>query len=66
MRVVRTSSREESRRKKKGTSGDLARCYISFYVVLLFQTGAQNWSINSLLPSALQDVMMWNANNQKS
>jgi len=33
---------------------------------LLFQTGAWNWSINSLTPSALHDVMMWNADNKKS
>jgi len=35
-------------------------------VVLLFWTGTRNWSINSLTPSALHDVMMWNTNNQKS
>jgi len=28
--------------------------------VLLFQTGAWNWSINSLTLSALHDVVMWN------
>jgi len=34
-------------------------------VVLLFRRGAWNWSINSLTPSALHDVMMWNTSNQK-
>ena len=29
-------------------------------------TGSQNWSTNSLTPSALHDVMMWNTNNKKS
>ena len=35
-------------------------------VVLLFRTGASNRSINSLTPSALHDVLMWNTDNQKS
>ena len=35
-------------------------------VLLLYWTGARNWSINSLNPSALRDVMMWNTSNQKS
>jgi len=33
-------------------------------VVLLFQTGAWNWSINFLTPSTLHDVMMWNTDNK--
>jgi len=37
-----------------------------YVVLLLFQTGARNWSINSLTPSALHDVIMWNTDKQKS
>jgi len=33
-------------------------------VVVLFWTGAWNWSINSLTPSALHDVMMWKTSNK--
>ena len=39
---------------------------LGYVVLLLFWTGARNWSINSLTASALHDVMMWNTNNQKS
>ena len=35
-------------------------------VVLLFRTAARNWSINTLTPNALHDVMMLNTSNQKS
>ena len=60
-------------RERRKTSGDFARGYISDckaplgnVVLLLFRTGAQNWSINTLISSALHDVMMWNTSNQKS
>ena len=43
------------------------------YVVLLFsEPGTRkidspwNWSINSLAPSALHDVIMWNIDNKKN
>lgn len=38
------------------------------YVVLLvfWEPGTRNWSVNSLTPNALHDVMMWSTDNQKS
>ena len=38
---------------------------LGYVVFLLFWTGAQNWSINTLTPSALHDVIMCNTSNQK-
>ena len=38
---------------------------LGYVLLLLFQTGARNWSINSLTPSALHDVLMWNTDKQK-
>ena len=36
------------------------------YCMILCQLMLQNWNINSLTPSVLHDVKIWNTDNQKS
>ena len=71
--AVGSSSREERQRKREGLmtlpvviSPLRMQSSLGYVLLLLFRTGAQNWSINSLTSSALHDVMMWNTDNQKS
>ena len=60
--------------RRRAWSCDLARGFISSLNAKSSEVCSssslpdrcRNWSIHSLTPSALHDVMMWNTDNQKS
>ena len=63
-----------SRREKRGQSHDLPgvlsclqmQSPLGLVVLIFWEPGTRNWSINSLTPNALHDVMMWSTSDEKS